>query len=169
MVLQSILTLEPARRASNSSVWSRSDALFSPTIEGGWKKLSCQVGFMIVAGYWGTTHTLNLSASISLSVIFHGHSVLCCCAVLSSSCASFSLKGASVSSKRLVLMTTKKFCSCVWVLKVLYFTLNSPLFGVNLLFSKWWPFAVRHHDDIMNVQSETLEQSHHSEQTKTLY
>lgn len=85
------------------------------------EKLSSQVGFMIVAWHWGQTHThthtLSLRASISLSVIFHGHSVLCCCAVLSSSCASFSLKGATFSSKTLVLMTTKKFCYCDWVLK----------------------------------------------------
>lgn len=81
------------------------------------EKLSCQGKLMIVAWHWGQTHTLCLSASISLSVIFHGHSVLCCCAVLSSSCASFSLKGVTFSSKTLVLMTTKKFCYCVWVLK----------------------------------------------------
>ncbi len=113
--------------------------------------LSWRVGFIIIAGHWGQTHTLGLRASISLSLIFQGNSVLCCCAVLSSSCPSFSLKGAIVSSKCLMLMSTKTFCY--------YYqsTSLSDTFGVNLLFGKGRPFAVRHHNDIVNVQSETLE------------
>ncbi len=110
MELQSILTLEPARRALNSS-YDFIQPHFPLRLSK--EERDVELASWIYYYSWtlrSNTHTLGLRASISLSLIFQGNSVLCCCAVLSSSCPSFSLKGAIVSSKCLMLMSTKTFC-----------------------------------------------------------
>lgn len=140
------------------------------------EKLSSQVGFMIVAWHWGQTHTHTHLESQGVHLFVRDFPRTLCSLLLrcpfiqlclvQPEGGDFFLKDPCTNDNKEVLL--------LWLGVKIHFNPISRLFhttpfGVNLLFGKWWPFTVRHHDDIMNVQSETLEQSHHSEQNKTFF
>lgn len=172
MVLQSILTLESARRASNFSVWSRSDALFSPTIKREWKNWAAKWDLWLSMTLRSNTHLESQGVHLFVRDFPWTLCPLLLCCPFIQLClvqpegGDFFLKDPCTNDNKEVLLL------CLGV--KIHFNLisrwfHTTPFGVNLLFGKWWPFAVRHYDDIMNVQSETLEQSHHSEQKKTFF
>ncbi len=178
MELQSILTLEPARHASNSSVWFSFRRTFLSDCQRR-RERDFELASWIYYCSWtlrSNTHTLGLRASISLSVNFPRK---LCSLLLHRSLVQLSLiqpeggerflkaphanNNKDILLQHSVVITTAHLILCF---RLISYELHSHPLGVNLLFWQGRPFAVRHHNDIVNVQSETLEQSHHLSKTR---